>query len=120
MAVDAAGAGANLGETNFGAAMFLDRFGCRTSGAGAGRETNGRAVGALGAMRATEGAAGAERRAKGSTRCKGVGLEIAGATIALGWDDAIFGCVDEKLGRGGAGFATGIIGEANAGSSNGR
>src|ERR1700731_3787970 len=54
MAVGPAGTGANLGETNFGAAMFVDRFGCRTSGAGAGRETNGREVGALGVMRAAE------------------------------------------------------------------
>jgi hypothetical protein len=40
--------------------------------------------------------------------------------MALEWLGATIGCVDEKLGRGGAGFATGIIGEANAGPSNGR
>src|ERR1700686_1076008 len=76
VAVDAAGTGANLGDTNFGAAISAGRFVRGAAGAGAGRATNCRAPGAPGAMRATEGAVGVERRAKGSTRCNGAGLEI--------------------------------------------
>lgn len=90
-AVGAAGTGANLGDANFGAAISAGRFVRGAAGAGAGCATKARTPGALGAMRATEGSAGAPRRVKGSTRCKGAGLEIAGATIVLRCAGATFG-----------------------------
>src|ERR1700732_2454181 len=79
-----AASGAYLRDSIFGAAMLGETF-CRgEAGTGAGRETRGCSTGALGAMRATEeGAAGAERRVKGSRRRNGAGPGIAGATIAL-------------------------------------
>src|ERR1700730_17742414 len=97
-AVGASGTGADLGDTNFGAAISAGRFVRGVAGAGAGRASSCRAAGAPGAMRAVEGTAGAERRAKGSTRCDGAELEIAGATTTLAWVAATFGRPAEKLG----------------------
>ena len=52
-----------------------------------------------GAIRATDGGAdGAARRVKGSTRCRGAGLGIAGATTALGRAGTTLGCAAEKSG----------------------
>ena len=109
-AAGAAGTGANLGDSSLGAAISLEGFGCGTARAGAGREADACAAGAT----------GARRRVKGSSRRKGAGLGIAGATTALGWAGPTFGCTGEKLGRGGSSFGTEIMGAANTGSSNGR
>jgi hypothetical protein len=98
--------------------MEVATFDFGADGAMAGAELG---CGAVGAIRETDGGTGgAKRRVKGSTRRRGAGLGIAGATTALGRAGTTAGCAGEKLGRGGSSFGTEIIGVANTGSSNGR
>ena len=82
--------------------MEVATFDFGADGAMAGAELG---CGAVGAIRETDGGAGgAKRRLKGSTRRRGAGLGIAGATTALGRAGTTAGCAGEKLGRGGSSF----------------
>ena len=120
-----AASGANLRAANLGGAIreeILGKgFGCGSTKTGVGRDTDGCVAGAVGAIRTNDdGAAGADRRVKGSTRRKGSGLEMDGAATACGCDGARLGRTGEKLGRGGATLGSEITGAAKAGSSNRR
>src|SRR5882757_4191180 len=100
-----AASGANLRDAKLGGAILEEvwgkRLGCESIKTGAGRDTDGCAVGAAGATRVSDdGAAGAERRVKGSTRRKGSGLAMDGAGTECGRAGARLGRTGEKLGCG--------------------
>src|SRR6266478_3205321 len=101
-----------------GCTIAAGAFGCEIAGSIAGaiwaRETGGAIAASIfglgtcgtdGAMREVDGGAGgAVRRAKGSSRRKGPGFGIVGATTVLGRAGTRFGCAGVKLGRGGVTF----------------